>query len=240
MIRIIIFLICCCNIVYLFADNDNASQINQIFNSNNDTPIPSIMDNYESYNRSMFAINMQLDCSVVRPVAVWYDNYMPNPLRYTANNFFNNLRDFVSLTDDMLQFRGLLSMQTFMRIAINSTLGIFGAIDISSSLGLTVPKNSFGNTLKFYGWTNSSYFIIPLLGPSTIRDTIGLIPDIYFNPIWHLLHNNYITVLLFAMDTVDIRASYLKTDDLLELSFDQYLTIKDLYTQSIENRNNNY
>ncbi len=181
----------------------------------------------------MFHINVQIDKYAIRPTTVWYINNMPDPVQDGTSNFFDNLQDFVTLGNDILQLRGIETMQTTMRVSINSVIGLVGLIDVAASLGLPSHKNTFGNTMRRYGWENSDYFMIPILGPSTIRDTIGLVPDIYFNPTWYVLRNNvYISIGLFVIDGIDMRAKYLDTDKLLLTSLDQYATVRDFYLQS--------
>ncbi|MCX8514969.1 MAG: hypothetical protein RL017_235 [Pseudomonadota bacterium] len=192
------------------------------------------IDPYENYNRHVYSVNAAIDRTVVRPAAVAYVNYVPEPIRSVAQNFFNNLRDFVTLANDILQFNGMDSMKNFMRIAINSTFGLAGLIDISSNLGLMQNKNTFGRTLQVYGWKHSSYFIIPFLGPSTVRDAIGNIPDNVFNPTWWLIPDNYVYVSigLNVTNLLDKRAKFLDFDQLLATSIDPYATLRYTYLQA--------
>ncbi len=223
----------------------------QNFKSNIESPPSSIVkqtttqesyiinsDPYENYNRNAYRMNATLDKNFVRPVTVWYITYVPNPLRAMINNFYNNLRDFVTLGNDILQFQGRATMETTMRISINSTSGLVGLIDVSSSLGLKDNVNTFGKTLKFYGWKNSSYIVIPLLGPSTVRDALGIIPDSYFNPTWYFVPDQYlyISVGLFAINGIDIRSQYLGIDQVLETSIDPYVSTRDAYLEAIDEK----
>jgi phospholipid-binding lipoprotein MlaA len=189
-------------------------------------------DPFEAYNRKVFATNMAIDKTVIRPTTVWYINNVPDPVQSGTSDFFNNLREFVTLGNDILQLNGTQSMASFMRVSLNSTLGILGLIDVASSLGLNSNKNTFGKTLKFYGWRNSNYLILPLMGPSTTRDALGMVPDIYFNPVWYIVDNNYISIGLFAIGAIDTRAKFLGADALLNTSLDPYITMRDFYLQS--------
>jgi phospholipid-binding lipoprotein MlaA len=173
---------------------------------------------------------MTVDHYVLRPVTVGY-TYIPDPIREALGNFYNNLRDFVSLANDILQLDGIDTMQTTMRIALNSTFGILGLIDVSSSMGLPQYTNTFGNTLKRWGWTNSSYFLVPFLGPATIRDQLGIIPDVYFNPLFYIINDPWISWSIFGINLIDQRSKYLGQDELLEQTLDPYATIRDLYLQ---------
>jgi phospholipid-binding lipoprotein MlaA len=192
------------------------------------------IDPLENYNRHVFILNSVVDKTVIRPTTVAYVDYVPHPFRYVAQNFFNNLRDFITLANDILQLDGMDSMQNFMRIAINSTFGLAGLIDISSSLGLAQNKNTFGHTLQVYGWHHSSYFMIPFLGPSTVRDAIGLVPDTIFNPTWWLIPGNYVyvSVGLYVVNLLDQRSKFLNFDQLLSASIDPYATLRYTYLQA--------
>lgn len=187
-------------------------------------------DPYENYNRSVFTFNMTVDHYVLRPVTVGY-TYVPDPIREAFSNFYNNLRDFVSLANDILQLDGIDTMQTTMRIALNSTFGLLGLIDVASSMGLPQYTNTFGNTLKRWGWVNSNYFLIPFMGPGTVRDQVGIAPDIYFNPLFYLINDPYISWSIFGINLLDQRSKYLGQDELLEQTLDPYATIRDLYLQ---------
>ena len=187
-------------------------------------------DPYENYNRPVFEFNMTVDHYVLRPVTVGY-TYIPDPIREALGNFYNNLRDFVSLANDILQLDGIDTMQTTMRIALNSTFGILGLIDVSSSMGLPQYTNTFGNTLKRWGWTDSSYFLVPFLGPATVRDQLGIIPDVYFNPLFYIINDPWISWSIFGINLLDQRSKYLGQDELLEQTLDPYATIRDLYLQ---------
>lgn len=192
------------------------------------------VDKFENYNRNAYRMNDTLDKNFIRPAAVGYITYIPKPIRLVIQNFFNNLRDFVTLGDDILQLNGQDSMHNIMRIAINSTFGILGLIDISSSLGLMQHTNTFGQTMRVYGWKNSSYFMIPFIGPSTVRDALGMIPDTIFNPTWLIIPQQYtyVSVGLFMVNGIDQRAKYLDFDGLLDSSIDPYVTLRDSYLQA--------
>lgn len=216
----------------VFADNNNESTLT----TQNTTKTESNTINHdplENYNRNAYRMNSTIDKNIIRPTTVGYVDYVPSPIRSALQNFFNNLRDFVSLGNDILQLDGMNTMHNFMRISINSTFGLLGIIDISSNMGLEETKNTFGRTLKVYGWESSSYYVIPLLGPSTVRDTVGMIPDTLFNPTWYLIPSAYISIGLFAINAIDTRAKYLEYDQLLNSTMDPYVTMRDTYMQSI-------
>lgn len=192
------------------------------------------IDPLEPYNKRMYHVNEFLDKTMLRPMAVFYVNYIPYPVRYGVNNFFNNLRDVVSLANNIIQLDPINTIHTFMRISVNSVIGVAGLVDVSSSMGLPSYRNSFGQTFQHYGWSTSSYLVLPLFGPSTVRDGLGLIPDTYFNPTWYLIHNYYISTGLFATNVLNHRSQLLGFDTTLEQSsINPYITVRNLYLQSI-------
>jgi phospholipid-binding lipoprotein MlaA len=195
------------------------------------------IDPYENFNRNSFRMNQTLDRNFVRPTTVWYITYIPLPVRAGVQNFFNNLRDFVTLGNDVLQLNSYRGVKDTARICINSTVGILGLIDVSSHLGLPEHINTFGHTMQFYGWEHSSYYMIPFLGPSTVRDAIGMIPDLIFNPTWwfNYPYSNYVATGLFAVNNIDQRSKFLSFDQTLQTSIDPYATVRDFYLQSSGN-----
>ncbi len=214
--------------------NSNFNMLS-INHTNNNDPL-------QSYNRIIFNFNTKADFYVVKPSAQFYIKYIPLPIRTIIANFFNNLKDFISLGNDILQLNGQNTMEDTMRIALNTGVGLFGSIDVASQLGLVRHGNNFAKTLQQYGWYESSYFVIPLMGPSTIRDTIGLAPDIIFNPTWYLINSDYISIGLFTISAIDTRAKFLNSDQLIYDSLDPYITMRDFYLQTHrvlkDNKNN--
>lgn len=195
------------------------------------------IDPYENFNRNSFRMNQTLDKHFVRPATVWYITYIPGPVRSGVQNFFNNLRDFVTLGNDILQLSTYRSAKDTARVCINSTIGILGLIDVSAYIGLPEHINTFGKTMRFYGWEHSSYYMIPLLGPSTVRDALGMIPDMLFNPTWffNYPYSNYVSVSLFVVNGLDQRSKFLDFDQSLNTSIDPYSTVRDFYLQSSGN-----
>lgn len=196
---------------------------------------PMVLDKYEHYNRSAYNLNSSFDNTLLKPTAVGYVKYIPSFIRKGISNIFNNLHDFTSLFNDIFQLSFRKSMSDLMRISINSTFGLAGLIDISSNLNLAQQNNTFGNTLKYYGWESSQYFVIPFLGSSTIRDAIGLVPDLILNPTWWIIPYKYVYISfgLFGLNLINKRSEYLKYDDVLDASLDPYLTIRNTYLNSI-------
>lgn len=230
---LLIFYLFCSAITYADSSGESTPIIPTV-NIQSNASNPVAIDKFENYNRNAFRMNDTLDRNIVRPTAVAYITYIPSPFRSAVQNFFNNLRDCVTLGNDILQLKGEDSMHNLMRISINTTFGLLGLIDVSSSMGLKQHTNTFGKTMQVYGWKHSSYFVIPLLGPSTVRDALGLIPDTLFNPTWWIIPSqyDYVSVGLFVVNGIDQRAKLLDYDQLLYTSIDPYTTMRDVYLQS--------
>lgn len=132
-------------------------------------------DSLEGFNRTMFGIQLGLDKSIYRPLAMGYQHILPKPVRSGLRNFFRNLSEPVVFLNDLLQLKPGRAARTLARFAINSTVGLAGLIDVAASKGVNLPHrdNSFGNTLAYYGVHPGSYLFLPLVGPTTLRDFLG-------------------------------------------------------------------
>ena len=130
-------------------------------------------DPYEGYNRAVFKFNDKADQYVLAPVARGYRKITPKPVRTGVSNFFNNLRDVVSFGSNVLRLDVKRASEDLVRVGINTTFGLGGLIDVAGAGGVPDNKNTLGDTFATWGWKNSNYFVVPLLGPSTVRDTAG-------------------------------------------------------------------
>jgi phospholipid-binding lipoprotein MlaA len=187
-------------------------------------------------NRGVYKFNKVADEAIIKPVAGAYKAVLPTPVRSGVNNFFSNLGDFVTTVNDLLQFKLDKAMSDGGRFVINSTFGIAGIFDWASKDGIQKRDEDFGQTLATWGWKDSTYLMLPLLGPSTIRDTGGLVTDSWlFDPIGYMdpaVRNGLIVVKL-----VDRRAQYLPGSDLLdEAALDPYIFMRDAYMQRRESQ----
>ncbi|HEX7987439.1 MAG TPA: VacJ family lipoprotein, partial [Duganella sp.] len=144
---------------------------------------PNPRDPYESYNRAMFSFNDKVDTYALKPVATVYRDVTPSFVQTGVGNFFGNLGDAWTAVNNLLQGKGEAGMTDVTRFALNSTLGILGLFDIASEAGLQKHKEDFGQTLGTWGVSSGPYLMLPLLGPSTVRDTVALPADFYGN-IW--------------------------------------------------------
>ena len=188
-------------------------------------------DPYEHFNRKVFAFNQVADKFVLKPVAVTYRFVTPKFARQGVDNFFNNAGDTTVIVNDLLQFKLKKTGADVTRMAINSTIGLAGFIDVASSWGYQRVPLTFGDTLSVYGWENSAYIIVPILGPWTVRDMIGSVPDCYFSA-WCYIKPEYLQASLAVLDIVNKRAIFLEMERLLRVaSFDDYVLFRDIYFQ---------
>jgi phospholipid-binding lipoprotein MlaA len=137
------------------------------------------IDPLEPMNRSIYKFNDTVDRAVAKPVAQAYRNVAPRPVRTAVANFFDNILDVYSAANDILSAEPKKALNDLMRFAMNTTLGVFGLVDFATPAGLQNNKTTFGDTLASWGWKNSNYLVLPLLGPSTFRDGLGSIATIY-------------------------------------------------------------
>lgn len=137
----------------------------------------NVYDPLESWNRRVYHFNYRFDQWVFLPVVDGYRYITPSFVRTGVSNFFNNIGDVPNLVNSLLQFKGQRSMETTARLLLNTTIGIAGLWDPATAMGLPRQSEDFGQTLGFYGVPGGAYFVLPIFGPSNIRDTAGLAVD---------------------------------------------------------------
>lgn len=192
---------------------------------------PHPQDPLEGLNRATFRFNRSFDNVVTKPIAYVYLKYLPQPFQSGIGNFFNNLREIPNVANDLLQFKFAYAAHDTSRFLINSTIGIFGLFDPASALGLEHRREDFGQTLYQWGYHNSSYLILPFIGPSTVRDAIGLGVDYYAFSIWPWIESDWKYAFL-AVDFIDIRAGILRKESVLDVvAIDEYTFMRDAYFQ---------
>jgi phospholipid-binding lipoprotein MlaA len=197
-------------------------------------------DPLEQYNRAMYKINKAVDRVVLKPVAQVYVVVIPKPIRIGVSNFYQNLRTIPTIINDALQNDPTSFYNDFARLILNSTLGIGGIFDIAETAGIEKSDNDFGITLGHWGYTHSTYIVLPFYGPSTFRDGIGLVAT-YYMSVWPYIPNNIrvhhhkavaIRNGLLIGDVIDTRAGLLDTESIIESSaVDEYAFIRDAYLQ---------
>lgn len=197
-----------------------------------------VKDPFEGFNRAMFAVNEGLDTVAVKPIAQAYDFVTPLPVRAGVGDFFSNILDVRNVLNNTLQGKLSDAGVDLGRLLINSTIGIFGLFDVASELGLDKHDEDFGQTLAVWGWEDSSFLFWPLVGPKTVRDTGGLIVDIYTDPTRYTVEKSVATRnSLIALRFVDVRASLLPSDKVVdEAALDKYAYVRDAYLQRRRNQ----
>ena len=133
-----------------------------------------VHDPWEGFNRTIYRFNYRFDKYVFLPAVRAYKAVVPNVMRQGLNNFFNNLRDVVTLTNSILQLSPEKTVNSVSRVAFNSTMGLLGFIDVASAMDIPRPREDFGQTLGYWGVESGPYLMLPIIGPSTLRDGIGI------------------------------------------------------------------
>jgi phospholipid-binding lipoprotein MlaA len=188
-------------------------------------------DPYEKYNRSMFEFNDAIDRNALKPAATAYKTVLPTFVQTGVNNFFGNLSDVWSSANNFMQGKGERGLTDFTRVIINSTFGLAGVLDIASEAGLQKHNEDFGQTLGYWGMPSGPYLMLPLLGPSTLRDTAGLPVDIAADP-WGYKVSIQTRNIGTVVRVVDQRAVLLDATNLMEeAALDRYEFIRDGYLQ---------
>ncbi len=193
-------------------------------------------DPLEPLNRAVHSFNTDLlDRAVLKPLAQGYQYIMPEPANQGVTNFFNNLADIRSALNNLLQAKIGRAFSDVGRVAINSTVGILGLIDVASNLNLPRYGEDFGQTLGVWGFGPGPFIVWPLLGPSSGRDSVGLVADWYTDPITHINDDNWRWGLR-ALDVIDTRSDLLGASRVLEeAALDPYAFTRDAFLQRRRN-----
>ena len=185
-------------------------------------------DPLEPLNRATFRFNDTLDRHIAQPVARTYNRVVPRFVRTGVENVFANLGDVTVMLNDFAQLRLMDGMNDLMRVAVNSTFGLLGVLDIATPAGIAARDQDFGLTLGHYGVPTGPYLVLPLFGPSTFRDAAGFGVDQYASPITYA--KPAVRNTLWGVDFVSTRARYLNATSLLEqAALDRYLFVRDAY-----------
>ena len=202
---------------------------------------------FEGFSRAMFSLNHGLDKVIFRPVAKGY-RALPVPIRKGTGNVVDNLRSLLTLSNNILQGEFGRAGNTAARFGINTTAGILGIFDPAEKLGFEDQgKEDFGQTLGAWGTESGCYFVLPILGPTTARDAVGLVANVFIDPVYQITHNtemdngvvgnsNYSEHNYYyyrGTGAVDFRAKNIESwDSLEENSIDLYASLKSLYLQN--------
>ena len=194
---------------------------------------PVLADNHdplEPYNRFMYRINDGIDRTVLVPVARGYQKVTPKPVQSGVTNFFDNLRDVVSIGSNLLRLDIEKASTDLVRVGINTTFGLGGLINIADAAQMPNNKNSLGDTFATWGWKNSNYFVYPLTGPSTVRDAVGDTVTRVYTVEGALIDSDGVRWGLAALKGVDKRAQLLVYTDGLDMAaVDRYAYTRDVF-----------
>jgi phospholipid-binding lipoprotein MlaA len=192
-------------------------------------------DHAERFNRSMYKFNTALDHAILRPVARGYVKVTPHPVRTGISNFFSNLGYTKTIGNDAFQGHFLDFGSDIARFVVNTTVGIGGLFDPATRIGLDKHDRDFGQTLGKWGLPTGTYLMLPLLGPSDLRDAFGLIPD-RFMSIESQITDPVIQASLIVTDKVNGRADLLPFDKVVDTAYDPYALVRNVWFQKRDHK----
>lgn len=192
-------------------------------------------DPWEPMNRSIYQFNDAVDTIALKPAAELYVKVLPGMVRTGVSNFLGNLGDVWSMANSAMQFKGQDTVETFMRININTFMGLGGILDVATEFGIEKRREDFGQTLGYWGVQSGPYVVLPLFGPSTLRDALAFPVDMQGNVTNNLSDQGTRNTLLVTR-LVDMRAGLLRTVDAIKASsLDPYSFVRDGYLQKRRN-----
>lgn len=194
-------------------------------------------DPLEPINRSIFEFNETVDRHVLKPVAQAYVDTVPQTARTGVSNFFGNLYDFWNAVNNLLQGKVSTALSDVGRIALNTTVGLLGVVDVASRVGLEKSNEDIGQTLGWWGLGSGPYLVIPFLGPSSVRDGVGVITEIVYDPLtrWTDDEPGW-RWSLWGLRLVSFRATLLGSERILDVAAtDRYAFVRDAYFQRRRN-----
>lgn len=195
-------------------------------------PTANPQDPFEPINRSVTRFNDGLDQAVLRPVAVAYRDTVPSPVRTGVNNFFGNWRDLWSAVNAALQLRPQPAVENLMRFNVNTFLGFGGVLDIASEMQIPRTTLDMGHTLGRWGVPAGPYVVLPVFGPSSVRDTVGMVADRRGDAVIQEIDHNRTRNSLQIVRGVDTRTELLPATDLIDrIALDPYSFMRDSYLQ---------
>jgi phospholipid-binding lipoprotein MlaA len=190
-------------------------------------------DPWEGFNRASYKFNDALDRAIAKPVAKGYKKVTPRVVRTGVSNFISNLGTITTVVNDVLQGKMKQAGQDSGRFLLNSTLGLAGLFDPASAAGMERNDEDFGQTLGKWGVKSGPYLMLPILGPSTVRDTVGRLPDQFTNPV-NYLQDDSTRYIIDGVGFLDLRAGLLDLDAQIEKSYDKYAFIRNAWLRRRE------
>ena len=195
------------------------------------TSTSDVNDPLEGYNRSMYSLNQTFDKAILKPVAQGYNAVIPEPISWGISNIFSNLNEITVIINDLLQFKFAQAADDAGRFLLNSTVGFGGLFDVAGHAGYKKNNEDFGQTLAVWGVDSGPYFVLPILGPRTIRDSAALFVDWQTAAVPHINHVPTRNKLI-GLYTVDTHAKILGVEKVLEeATDDEYSFVRDAYLQ---------
>lgn len=193
-----------------------------------------VRDPWEGFNRKIHSFNNAADKFVLRPLAVEYDKIMPDPVQDGVSRFFANLRMPATVVNQTLQGRPEDAAQSLGRFVINTTVGIGGVFDPASHFGMPQDDDEdLGQTLATWGWRDSRYLVLPLLGPHTVRDAVAILGDRTLSPIGQI-QDSGVAYGLQLLQIVDGRTRMLPIDEVRRNALDDYLFVRDAWAHATQ------
>ena len=197
---------------------------------------PNPRDPFEPFNRNVSEFNEGVDRAVLRPVATAYQNITPAPVRTGIRNVFTNFTEPWSFVNNLAQFKLVEAADTLMRFSINTVFGLGGIEDVASQAHIDRHRQDFGQTLATYGVGTGPYLVLPVLGPSTVRDAVSL-PLVWNLDVLSQVDNIASRNVLTALRLVDTRASLLRAGAVLDqAALDPYSFQRDVFLQLRDNQ----
>ena len=190
-------------------------------------------DPWEPVNRAIFRVNDTLDTYALKPLAQGYQFITPQFLEDGIHNVFQNIGDVGNLANNVLQAKPAAAGTDTARLIFNTTFGLFGFFDVGTKMGLQRSDEDFGQTMGYWGVGSGPYLVLPLLGPSTVRDAVAKVPDAYATPYRYIDHVPTRNTAL-GVNVIDTRASLLSAEKLI--NGDKYIFLRNAYLQNREFR----
>jgi len=188
-------------------------------------------DPIEGFNRAVYSFNDMLDRALIKPLAQGYNAVVPKPVNRGVTNFFNNIDDVTSAVNNLLQFKIGRALNDVGRVAVNTTVGIGGLFDVASNMDMPRYDEDFGQTLGTWGVASGPYIVLPLIGPTSGRDGIGLVVDWFTDPT-NYIDDDTVRWSLRGLDLVDTRADLLNASRVVDqAALDPYAFVRDAYLQ---------
>ena len=190
-------------------------------------------DPLQGLNRSIYAFNQGADKLILKPVAKGYSKIVPDPAKKSVSHFFSNLGEPINVINNLLQGKVGRAFSSTYRFVVNSTLGVFGLFDVAKSFNVEETPEDFGQTLAAWGVGPGPYLMVPLLGPSNLRDGLGsLIDSAAYYPLDEITDSPGERTALVVTSVISFRAGFLGVDDVLEKQLDPYGFLKQAVEKS--------